>query len=390
MIIPVQINSFNTISPTQIIFNVFVSSITNIIAILSAIFILFSYIPILNFLVVKCINVFVSILLVLVNFFKIISLNIQVMDLPIIVIILYYCIVLSFGFKIYLKKFLRSRKYELNKKAWKKYTIVQIILSLIMIIIVIINRIYFNNISSFVYFFNVGQGETSYIKCGKNSVIVDIGSLRTNLAFNTVSNYFKMKNISGVDAMVLSHMHIDHINGLEKYLENYDVGMVLYSKPTEENDTYTNLKKVLKNFNVKSKEVKAGEVYEFGNIKIEILLPKDKLLNVEDDINANSLVCKISIKDKSIMYMGDGTCDTEKELLKLYDLESVDILKVGHHGSKTSTSEEYIEKIQPQYAVISAKKSYYNHPHESVLDVLKKYNVKIYITEKIGAIKYNL
>jgi len=206
---------------------------------------------------------------------------------------------------------------------------------------------------------------------------VDIGSLRTNLAFNTVSNYFKMKNISGVDAMVLSHMHIDHINGLEKYLENYDVGMVLYSKPTEENDTYTNLKKVLKNFNVKSKEVKAGEVYEFGNIKIEILLPKDKLLNVEDDINANSLVCKISIKDKSIMYMGDGTCDTEKELLKLYDLESVDILKVGHHGSKTSTSEEYIEKIQPQYAVISAKKSYYNHPHESVLDVLKKYNVKI-------------
>ena len=390
MIMPVQINSFNTFSPTQVVFNICISGITNLITILGSIFFLFSYVPMINFLIVKCINICVYILILSVDFLRTISLNISIMDLPVIVIVIYYCIVLSFVFKIHLNKFLRGKKYKLNKKAFKRYSIIQIILIFTMIITVLTNTCYFKNIISFVYFFNVGQGETSYIKSGKNSIIVDIGSIKTNLAFNTVSNYFKMKNISGVDAIILSHMHIDHINGLEKYLENYSTKIILYSKPVKETEAYIDFKEIVAKHNVKTKEVKAGEIYKFGNIKIEILLPKYKLLNVEDDINANSLVCKISVKDKNIMYMGDGTIDTEKQLLKLYDLKDIDILKVGHHGSKTSTSEEYVKQILPKYAVISAKKKIYNHPHQNVIEILKKYNVKIYITEKIGAIKFNM
>ena len=78
--------------------------------------------------------------------------------------------------------------------------------------------------------------------------------------------------------------------------------------------------------------------------------------------------------------MGDGIDETENKLLKLYDLSNIYILKVGHHGSKTSTSESFVESVLPNYAIISAKKSYYNHPHEHVL----------YITEKMGAIKFNI
>ena len=390
MIIPVQINSFNTFSFTQVIFNILISGVSSLLTLFGAVFILFSYIPLLNYVIVKLINIFVSLLFVLVNFFKTISLNISIMDLPVISIFLYYIIVLSFIIKIYLKQFLVNKKYEINKSAWKKYSLVQIVLIIFTIVSIVLNIFYFKNLSSFVYFFNVGQGEMSYIKSGKNSVIVDIGSMKTNLAYNTVSNYFKMKNICGVNAIVISHMHTDHINGLEKYLENYGVGIVLYSKSPEETEIYSKFKEIVEKYNVNAKEVISGEIYNFGDICIEILLPKETLLDVEDSVNANSLVCKINVKDKKILYMGDGTYDTEKVLLKLYNIESVDILKVGHHGSKTSTTEEYIKEILPKYAVISAKKSYYNHPHKDVIEILKKYNVKILITEKIGAIKFNM
>lgn len=390
MILPVQINSFNVISPTQIVFNIVLSGVQNIITVLGAVFVLFSYIPILNFLVVKLINVCIWFILFLVKIFQNISLNINAFDLPVIVIIMYYGIILSFLLKIYLKNFSKYSGGKLNRSKEKRYLFFQIILIVLTLVILILSNIYYVYLDSFVYFFNVGQGEMAYIKSGVNGVIVDIGSLKTNLAYNTISNYFKMKNVSGVDCIILSHMHSDHVNGLEQYLKNYKIKLVIYSKGGEDTEVYYRFKEIVARYNVTFKEVSAGDKFVFGNIEVEILLPDNRLINVEDNINANSLVCKINVGNKSILFMGDGIEETEKKLLKLYDLNDIYILKVGHHGSNTSTSENFVQSVLPKYAIISAKKSYYNHPSEQVLEVLKKYNVSVYITEKMGAVKFNM
>lgn len=390
MILPVQINSFNVISPTQIVFNIVLSGVQNIITALGAVFVLFSYVPIFNFLLVKGINICISIILFLIRLFQNISLNINVADWSMIVIIMYYCIIFSFLLKIYLKNFSKYLGGKLNRIKEKRYLNFQVILIILTLVILILSNIYYIYLDSFVYFFNVGQGEMAYIKSGVNSVIVDIGSLKTNLAYNTISNYFKMKNISEVDCIILSHMHSDHVNGLEQYLENYKTKLIIYSKGGEDTEVYEKFKKIVERHNVEVKESIAGDKFVFGNIEVEILLPDNKLINVEDNINANSLVCKVNVGDKSILFMGDGIEETEKKFLTIYDLSDIYLLKVGHHGSKTSTSDMFIKKISPKYAIISAKKSYYNHPHEQVLEVLKKYNVNVYVTEKMGAIKFNM
>ena len=122
-----------------------------------------------------------------------------------------------------------------------------------------------------------------------------------------------------------------------------------------------------------------------------MLSPTEQYIRSKDEINSNSLVCKILIKDKQLLYMGDATLETEEALIREYNkLKNIYILKVGHHGSKSSTGEKFIQKVKPENAVISADKRYYGHPHSQVTSILKKYNVNIYITEKQGAIKFKI
>lgn len=231
----------------------------------------------------------------------------------------------------------------------------------------------------------------SYIKCGTSSVLVDIGSMRDGLAFNTISNYFKSNNLNRIDFVIISHMHKDHMNGLEMLLQNYKVGEVICSKPKIVNKTYEDFKRMIGKYNIKLREVRSKDEINIGKIKINILLPSEKYIDSDDEVNANSLICKISINEKYLLYMGDASIETEEKLIKeKLEISNIYILKVGHHGSKTATSDKFIKKTKAQNAVISALKKYYGHPHEDTINTLKENNVYIYLTEKIGAIKFNL
>lgn len=393
LILPVQINSFNIISLTSILSNVFCSLISSEITVFGSIYLLFSYIPVLSNILIFILNICISCLMFGISIFKSIAIELKIMDLSIFSIILWYISVFLLYIKIYLKRIFYGRRL-----AFKKYTITQIIVATFFILITIFSNIYFKCIDSFVYFFNVGQGELSLIKSKENMVIVDIGSLKVTQAYNALNGYFKMKNVAKVDAIILSHMHSDHINGLENFVKEYKVGKIIYAEPFYENEEYINFLKIIEKYKLNTQVVRSGEKVKYGDIHIEILLPDIKELKDKEDennLNTNSVVCKISIKDKDVLYMGDATTKTEERLLEKYKgnneiFKDIEILKVAHHGSKTSSCEEYIERIKPKYAVISAKKKYYNHPHESVIETLNKYNVQIYITENLGAIKFNL
>ncbi len=393
LILPVQINSFNSVSLTNVLSNMFCQVISSWVTVIGSIYLFISYIPILSNILIFILNIAIIFLIFCIDVFKSLAIEITVMDLNIFCIITYYIIVFLVYVKMYLKKIYCKEHLDL-----KKCTMLQIILGIFFVGICTFSNVYYKYIDSFVCFFNVGQGEMSLVKAKENIVIVDIGSLNTTLAYNTISNYFKMKNISYVDAIILSHMHSDHINGLENFVKEYTAKKIIYAKPFCITNEYLKFLEIVDKYNLNIVEVRSGDKLNIGEIYVEILNPDSNEIiskDYENNINANSLVCKISFKDKDILYMADATKETEAVLIEKYAKDKkvfndIEILKVGHHGSKTSTSEEYIKLIKPEYAVMSAKKRYYNHPHKNVIEVLNKYNIQIYITENIGYVEFNL
>lgn len=395
MIIPVQMQAFNRLPFPILISNLILGIISILIRVFGTFGIILSFIPEVSCTIFVITEVFVELLIKISNVFKTISFGINVVSMPFIFFVLYYLCIFILAIYFKLKNVVNKNEKSASNISFNKLIKyvknVAIVLTICIVMFGIILNIYTVYISKYVYFFNVEQGDMSYIKHGKDSAIVDMGSMRNNLAFNTISNYFKSNNITKVDVIVISHMHKDHINGLEKFLEKYKVGQIIYSKPKVTSENYTKFLNVLNKYDVTRKQVRAGDKINVGKIEIDILLPGNKYIISDDEENANSLVCKITVKDKELLYMGDGSFETEEELLKLnYDIENIDILKVGHHGSKTATSNSFIQKIEPQYAVISAHKKYYGHPHQNTIDTMRENNVWIYLTEKQGAIKFNL
>ena len=391
LIIPIQIQAFNKLPFPIVIPNLILGLISIPIRVLGTIGIMLSFVPMLSCKIFSMLEIFVKFLINVVRILKTVSFGISTVSQPVIFFVLYY--ILIFIIYIFLKLNSITNKYErINlKKLLKCLKIIGIILTILLITMAITVNIYSIYCSEYVYFFNVEQGDMSYIKSGPSSIIVDIGSLRNKLAYNTISSYFKTSNLKKVDAIIISHMHKDHINGLEDFVKKYNVGIIIYAKPKDESPAYQNFKEMLISHNINSKEVKAGEIINVGKIKVQVLLPDENYIVAPDEINANSLVCIITVGDKKMLYMGDASVETEEKLIKQnIDMKNVFILKVGHHGSKTSTSHKFIQVVQPKHAIISALKKYYGHPHENTIETLKQNNVYTYLTENIGAIKFKL
>jgi len=391
LIIPIQIQAFNKLPFPVIIPNLVMGIISTPIRVIGTIGIMSSFIPMLSIKIFSFVEIFVKLLLSISNIFQKSSFDISTVSQPLIFFVIYYLFVLCIFLYFKLKNITRNKEGQYNLQKLLKYLkICSISFFILAIVIAISLNVYSICFSEYVYFFNVEQGDMSYIKSGEESVIVDIGSMRKGLSFNTISSFFEASNLNRVDTIVVSHMHTDHMNGLENFLQKYEVGEVIYTKPRTIDKAYTDFLQMLKKYNVKGKEVKQGDIINIGKIKIEVLLPDDEYIK-EDEENENSLICKITVKDKDLLYMGDASKNAEEKLLKEdVDISNIYILKVGHHGSKTATSEEFIHEVQPKHAIISALKKYYGHPHENTMDTLRLYDVYTYLTEVNGAIKFSL
>lgn len=391
VILPLEINSFNRISFPIIISNVLIGALCIPIRSVGMLGVIFSFVPQVSFFLFTLLKPFISLIYFLVTSLNSISFEITVASLPTIFICVYYILIFCIYLLLKLKNIKGKNKSKYNLQ--RVYLVIKkccIFLFASLIVSIVMLNIYFKNYSKEVYFFNVEQGDMSYIKYGDESIIVDIGSLRKGLAANVISAYFKKYNLNSVDVIIISHLHTDHVNGLEEFVKNFDVGMVVFANPEQETETYTKLVEMLEKNNIAVKEVLGESYINLENIKIQILLPDVSYIE-SDNLNTNSIICKVTAGDKNILYMGDADKASEEKLMDKYQgLGKIDILKVGHHGSKTSTTSEFVEYVNPKHSVISAKKKYYGHPHESVLENLRNFNVMIHITEKVGAIKFSL
>src|SRR3989338_5038920 len=233
---------------------------------------------------------------------------------------------------------------------------------------------------------DVGQGDALFIESPTGTQIMfDTGPAHSVLGqLSRVMSPFD----KAIDAIIITNPDADHIGGFIDILKNYKVGMVFEPGTFNDSKIYQNLKTEIKNKNIPNILAKKGMRLNIGGgARIDILFP-DRDVSLWDT-NEASIVARLSYGKTSIMLTGDSTTKTEKIILKENSKEKLAsaILKVGHHGSRTSTSADFVKTVAPAYALISdGKNNKYGHPHQDTLDTLSKFGAKVFRTDLLGTI----
>ena len=235
--------------------------------------------------------------------------------------------------------------------------------------------------NNYVYYLDVGQGDSSLIIYNDNVVMNDTGGTSNYNVSSGCIKLLKSLGYSHIDYLILTHGDFDHMGDSIYLINNYKVKNVVLNND-DFNELETNLIKELKN-----KKIKYYQNVEKMPISNNIIT----ILNTEeyDNENDNSNVIYIELNNYKFMFMGDAGVDKEKDILERYNISNIDVLKVGHHGSKTSSSKSFINKINPKYSIISVgKNNRYGHPNKEVLNNLD--HSKIYRTDEDGSIMFKI
>lgn len=234
-----------------------------------------------------------------------------------------------------------------------------------------------------VHFLDIGQGDSELIELPNGEVMLIDGGNRDDSEF--LVEYIKNLHISKIDYVVATHPHEDHIGGLPEVIKTFDIGKIYMPKKTANTRIFESLVSEIKNKGLKITEANSGmNILDEKDLNISILAP---ISTSYEKINDYSIVSKLKYKDISLLFTGDAERESEKQLLQSEMDLSADLLKIGHHGSNTSSSDEFLDEVKPKYAVISSEKgNNYGHPHKEVIDRLTSRNIKILRTDEMGTI----
>lgn len=232
-----------------------------------------------------------------------------------------------------------------------------------------------------VHFIDVGQADSILIQQGDKALVVDAGN---NDDGNLVKEYLQKQGIKNVDFLIGTHPHEDHIGGLDYVINSFKVGKLYMPKVTSNTKTFTDVVNAAKNKGLSFTAPKPGESFKLGDATVTILSPNGSSY---EDLNNYSIVVKIAFGNTSFLLTGDAEDVPEKEIIaKGFDVSST-VLKIGHHGSNSSTTSEFLNKVNPKYAVISVgKDNSYGHPKQNILDRLKGKGIPVYRTDESGTI----
>lgn len=373
MIMPITVLNFNTISLTFFISNLLASPLLGIIIVLGFISVFISFIlqPISKILFFA-LNIVLELLILISKFTSQIPYSLILVKTPNIVFaIIYYILILFLNYIFFIKenptrrfqrKIIKIITIKNIKKVIKKVAIVLLIILLFTNLIKIINP------RLKIYFIDVGQGDSTLIVTPKNKKILIDGGEGTP---EVLLSYLLDRRINKIDYIIISHFDSDHCNGLIEVIEEIKVKNIIISRQSEESEEYKKILNIIKQKNIKVSIVKEKDkIFIEKDFYIEILNPAEEL--AFQDLNNNSIVAKLIYINFSMLFTGDIE-KAEENLINKYknNLKST-ILKVSHHGSKTSTSEEFLKYVKPEIALIGVgENNKFGHPNQSTIEKLK-------------------
>ena len=234
------------------------------------------------------------------------------------------------------------------------------------------------------HFIDVGQADSSLVRLPDGiNILIDGG---TESTAPELVRYLKAQNVNRIDILIATHPHEDHIGGLASVVKEFDIGSIYMPKVSHTIRSYERLLTAISDKGLKVNTAKAGVVLTAGDVlEAEFLSP---VSDEYDNLNNYSCALKITYGKTAFLFMGDAEALAEKEILNLGKDISANVLKVGHHGSSTSSSSSFLGAVNPKIAVISCgKNNSYKHPSAQTLKRLEERSVNIYRTDEMGTIK---
>lgn len=238
---------------------------------------------------------------------------------------------------------------------------------------------------------DVGQADSFLLRIpdGENvkNILIDAGAPNTTRP-TTVTDYLSSLGIKELDLLVLTHPHYDHIGVAQNVINSVTVRQVMIPDCDYSSKTWINILETIDKKNIDVIFPEVGQVIDIGEAKMKILAPSDKMLSGKE-ANDYSIVAKVTYGETSFMLTGDAESDSEAEILKAFpkaDLKC-NVLKVGHHGSSTSSSQAFLDAVNPEIALISCGKGNdYGHPHKETMQKLGDMGINIFRTDEMGTV----
>lgn len=390
-IFPILVNMFNNISFTFFISNLVASPILSLILNIAIIAIILSYImfPISIFLG-SILDKMMSLLIYVSKFCSELPFSTNAcIRIDITTILIYYSII------IYVIYLIKINRIHIIKHFFRKnsYKVISIILVFCMTIN-IYNNIGIKNLE--IYFIDVGQGDSTLIKTPYNKVIlIDGGGNTSNSKFNvgekTLLPYLLNRKIKRIDYIFISHFDSDHVGGILYIMDKLKIKNIVIGTQYENSEKLQEFLNIVKEEKIKVIIVEEGSRINIEkNIHFDVLWPNSSDAIEENAINNNSLVCKLYYKDFTMLFTGDIEKEAEDKLYCKYSSKNIlesTVLKVAHHGSKTSSEEKILNEIKPKMALIGVgENNDFGHPSEITIQNLNKIGCNIYRTDQCGEI----
>ena len=227
-----------------------------------------------------------------------------------------------------------------------------------------------------VYFFDVGQADSMLIQNNGENMLIDAGN---NEDGETLVNNLKTLGVEKIDYLVGTHPHEDHIGGMDDIINNFAIGKIFMPSVSTNTKTFEDVIDAAKNKGLQIETPKTGDEFTVGSANCNVVYVGDN----KENLNLSSIIIKMKYNNLSYLFTGDTEADVENKI----DFGKINILKVAHHGSDTSSSEKFVNETAPEVAIISVgKDNSYGHPSNEIIKRYEKVGSKIYRTDEVGNI----
>ena len=231
-----------------------------------------------------------------------------------------------------------------------------------------------------IHYMDVGQGDATYIRCGDKTMLIDSGD---NSQGMNVRTYLEKQGVKHIDYVIGTHPDSDHIGGLDIVIYNFECGTILMPDERKDTKTYDDVIQTIKNKNYEITQPKVGTTYSLGEASFTIIAPNADY----SDANNESIGILLEFGETAFLFTGDAEEEAEIDILKNGIDIHADVYKAGHHGSRTSSCEEFLAAIEPKAVVVSCgEDNSYGHPHAAILNYCRMNGIPMYRTDMQGTI----